>query len=116
MIAAHEMGNLRYYLKLFGIKEMPSFVGSGDLSLSIVGVLNAGQIWLTNLIYRPIAQSLTIWENHRTDKEFINAYCRKTVGFQLINSYASLIYYAFGKEVLENHRTDKEFINAYCRK
>jgi len=112
-LASFDQTNLKYWAPYFGYSDLPTFLGDGDLSLSLVGTLNAAQISLMNTIYRPIAQKLTIWENHRTDKDFLRAYCKKTVIFQLLNSYAGLIYFAFGKELLETASWSSSFAPGY---
>ena len=50
-------------------------------------------------VYSGIATRLNDAENHRTDTAFEDALIAKTFVFQFVNSFASLFYIAFIKEV-----------------
>jgi len=62
-----------------------------------VGIVNAVQIQILNVIYGMVATQLNDWENHRTDTEYHNALISKAFLFKFVNSYNSLFYIAFIK-------------------
>ena len=59
--------------------------------------MNGIFIIIFNQIYSRLAETFTIWENHRTETEFEDALIIKTFLFQFVNSYVSLYYIAFIK-------------------
>jgi hypothetical protein len=63
---------------------------------------------MSNQAFRGTAQSLTGWENHRTDAEFEDALVFKLFVVQFLNSYATLYYVAFFKDPLEG------CLNSHC--
>ena len=61
------------------------------------GVITSAQIFVMNMVYDRVARALNDYENHRTQSEYDNALILKTVLFQFVNSYSSLVYIAFIK-------------------
>lgn len=66
----------------------------------IVGILNAVQIQVFNMIYQMVAIKLNDFENRRTDTEYEDSLIAKTFMFQFVNSYSPLFYIAFAKPFL----------------
>ena len=66
-----------------------------------VGILNAVQIKIFNLVYKYVAVRLNDWENYETQSEYMDALTGKLFCFQFINGYISLFYIAFVKKHLE---------------
>ncbi|CAM9511241.1 unnamed protein product [Hapterophycus canaliculatus] len=63
-------------------------------------LVNAVQIQVMNAFYGTVAIKLTNMENHRTDTEYEDNLIAKTFMFQFVNSYTSLVYIAFIKELV----------------
>lgn len=72
-----------------------------------LGMLNAFQIVVFNLVYYSLSTWLNKFENHRLEDEFEGSYIWKNTTFYCVNSFASLFYIAFLKEGL----TDNECLN-----
>lgn len=64
---------------------------------SLFGGITAAQIAAMNMVYDKIARKLNDMENHRTQTEYDDALALKTILFEFINSYSSLVYIAFIK-------------------
>jgi hypothetical protein len=63
---------------------------------NILGGMCAGVvITVLNIIFSGIAETLTNWENHRTDTQHENALVRKLFAFNFVNSYLPLFWVAF---------------------
>jgi hypothetical protein len=62
-------------------------------------ILNALQVQIGNILYKRVAAWLNEWENYRTETEYDNALIFKAFLFEWVNSYATLIYIAFFKEI-----------------
>lgn len=99
---------LREPPQLAAFNKMPflSYIGTGDgpatsVASIISSCVNAFVINLLDLIYGRVASYLTNYENHRTDTEYEDHFIFKIFFFQLINSYASLVYTAFIKKTVE---------------
>ncbi|CAF0724941.1 unnamed protein product [Brachionus calyciflorus] len=54
---------------------------------------------ILNLIYNKIAVALTKWENHRTKTEYDDALILKIFAFEFVNSYSSLFYLAYFRNI-----------------
>ena len=52
-----------------------------------------------NAVYKWLARKLTDWENYRTQTQYDDSYIIKLFGFQFVNSYASLYYIAFFRDI-----------------
>jgi len=65
--------------------------------VTAVGVGNAIQIKIFNLIYARVAQQLNDWENYETYNDYNDGLTLKLFLFQFINCYSSLFYIAFCK-------------------
>lgn len=63
-------------------------------------------ISISNQMFRGLAQSLTSWENHRTDDAFENALVFKLFVVQFLNSYGTVFYVAFFKDQFEGCLND----------
>jgi hypothetical protein len=68
----------------------------------IVGILNAVEIQIANVIYGMIAIRLNDFENSRTDTEYADSLIAKTFIFQFVNSFSSLFYIAFVKPFIND--------------
>uniref|UniRef100_A0A7S3JMU0 Anoctamin transmembrane domain-containing protein n=1 Tax=Aureoumbra lagunensis TaxID=44058 RepID=A0A7S3JMU0_9STRA len=64
---------------------------------TLFGAFTAAQIFAMNKIYDAIARKLNDMENHRTQSEYDDALAVKTILFQFVNSYSSLVFIAFIK-------------------
>ena len=62
-------------------------------------VLNTAFILLFNLVYNWIAVQLTKWENHRTKTDYDDNLIVKLFAFEFVNSYGSLFYLAYFRNV-----------------
>ncbi|XP_065667826.1 anoctamin-3 isoform X3 [Hydra vulgaris] len=83
-------------------KKWFSKLGSGMSSFTS-SVLNTISILLLGTLYKSIAYKLTDWENHQTSSEYEDSLILKLFGFQFINSYASLYYIAFFREMTQSN-------------
>jgi len=92
-----------FVLKLFLISEpynsQLTILGIAFAPI-IASVANAVQIQIMNALYYNIALSLNAMENHRTDTIYEDNLIAKIFVFQCVNSYASLFYIAFVKDVV----------------
>ena len=59
-----------------------------------------------NFAYGKVALRLNDWENHRTHTDYTNARIAKTVLFEVVNSYASLVFIAFVKPFMDGEAYD----------
>jgi hypothetical protein len=66
-----------------------------DLSGTLYGIINAIQIEIFNKLFELLAYKTTELENYRYQSEFENSYILKSFLFQIVNSYASIVYIAF---------------------
>jgi len=66
-----------------------------DLSGTLYGIINAVQIEIFNKLFELLAYKTTELENYRYQSEFENSYILKSYLFQIVNSYASIVYIAF---------------------
>lgn len=62
-------------------------------------VLNTAFILVFNLVYNWIAVQLTKWENHRTKTDYDDNLIVKLFAFEFVNSYGSLFYLAYFRNV-----------------
>lgn len=76
-------------------------VAGYDLSGTLFGFLSAIQIEVFNRLFEYIAHRTTVWENHRTQRDFENSYVIKSFMYQMVNNYASIAYVAFFQSTLE---------------
>ncbi|XP_071950659.1 anoctamin-7-like isoform X2 [Antedon mediterranea] len=70
-------------------------------------ILNSTCIMTLGKIYEYVAYKLTDWENHRTQTMYEDALIIKLFAFQFVNSYTSLFYIAFFRDLT----TDDGFLN-----
>ncbi|XP_033099885.1 anoctamin-7-like isoform X2 [Anneissia japonica] len=70
-------------------------------------VLNSACIMTLGKVYEYVAYKLTDWENHRTQTMYEDALIIKLFAFQFVNSYTSLFYIAFFRDLT----TDSGFLN-----
>jgi hypothetical protein len=78
------------------------YVHELDMKYAIMlGVVNALQIAIYNIIFSYIALKLNEWENHRTHQSFDNALIVKSFGFKFVNSFVSLFYLAYFAETFD---------------
>jgi hypothetical protein len=67
---------------------------------SVVGALiNVAVIQFFNFVYGSVGRYLNEFENHRTDTDYENALIAKSFLFKFVNSYNSLFYIAFFKNI-----------------
>jgi anoctamin-10/anoctamin-7 len=64
------------------------------------GLMNAAQIIVLNYLYTGVAEWVNDQMGHRTDTQYMDCLVYVTFGFLFINSYATLFYIAFAKELL----------------
>lgn len=67
----------------------------GSYAQMMASIANAAQIQLLNRYYPQLADTLTEFENHRTDTDFSNSMTTKLFVFLFVNSYGSFFYIAF---------------------
>eukprot|EP00916_Digyalum_oweni_P011665 GHVL01019410.1.p1 GENE.GHVL01019410.1~~GHVL01019410.1.p1 ORF type:complete len:589 (+),score=67.22 GHVL01019410.1:1143-2909(+) len=77
------------------------YLYGSDWSATIVSLINAAQMLLFNEIYARLGIILTRWENHRTYRTFQDSYAVKSALFRFANSYASLFYISFFKNLYD---------------
>jgi len=70
----------------------------------VAAIVNAVEIQILNTVYAKLSIFLNDWENYRTPSEYENALIAKSFIFKFINSYNSLFYVAFFKQL----ETDKK--------
>ncbi|KAJ3415867.1 hypothetical protein HDV05_003931 [Chytridiales sp. JEL 0842] len=63
-----------------------------SFSVSFLGLLS---IQVCRRVFHPLAESLTAWENYKTESEHENALILKIWAFEFCNIYAHIIYFAF---------------------
>ena len=63
-------------------------------------------IFLSNAAYRPLAQRLTEYENHRTESEHLNHLVLKILFFDSFNCFGALFYVAFWMQSVKRLRAD----------
>ena len=61
------------------------------------GVLNGVVIKLLDMVYRWLAIKLVEYENHRTQKQFMDMLITKLFLFSFVNNYTALVYITFVK-------------------
>ena len=66
-----------------------------DLSGMIFGFMSAIQIQIFNKVFELLAYWTTDLENYRVQSDFENTFIVKCIMFQMVNSYASIVYVAF---------------------
>ena len=67
---------------------------------TITSVLNAVIVTIMGMIYQAVSEGLNEYENHRTSLDFEDALIGKTFIVQFINSFAALLFIAFGQPML----------------
>eukprot|EP00397_Hematodinium_sp_SG-2012_P018645 GEMP01019107.1.p1 GENE.GEMP01019107.1~~GEMP01019107.1.p1 ORF type:complete len:720 (+),score=122.74 GEMP01019107.1:122-2281(+) len=77
-------------------------------------ILNAMFVEITNYLFDKVAEMITGWENHRTDREHETHLMAKTVVFKFFNSYVSLFYIAFIKSKYSLFGTKMTCMNDDC--
>jgi hypothetical protein len=65
----------------------------------VSSMLNVLLIVICGAIYEKIAQSMTDWENHRTQLEYDNNLILKNFGFQFVNNYFVLFYIGYMRQI-----------------
>jgi anoctamin-10/anoctamin-7 len=92
-----------FVLKLFLLSEPQkstlTILGI-NLSSIIAAIANAVQIQIMNAVYNGIAIKLNDMENHQTDTIYEDNLIAKVFVFNCVNSYASLFYIGFIKELV----------------
>jgi anoctamin-7 len=66
---------------------------------TLSAVLNLVMIQGGGQVYKGIAMRLTVWENHRTDTDFMDSLILKNMSFEFVNNFFTLFYIAFFIEV-----------------
>ena len=66
-----------------------------------IGIINAFQIRILNLVFTLVSVRLNEWENHATQDAFDDAFVIKSFTFKLVNSFYSLYYIAFMAKTCE---------------
>ena len=61
--------------------------------------LNTIMIVVFGTIYESCAKSLTDWENHRTETEYMDQLILKNFGFQFVNNYFVLFYIGYMRQI-----------------
>ena len=79
-------------------KAMLTFAGIETGSI-IYSILNAAVIIILNANFSSVAIAMNDYENHRTDTIYEDMLISKIFIFQLVNSYASLVYISFFKNL-----------------
>jgi anoctamin-10/anoctamin-7 len=73
----------------------------GTSNGAIVGALiNVVVIQFFNIVYNSVGKYLNEFENHRTDSDYENSLIAKSFLFKFVNSYFSLFYIAFFKNIV----------------
>jgi anoctamin-10/anoctamin-7 len=67
---------------------------------SYAGMMNAAQIIVLNYLYTGVAEWVNDQMGHRTDTQYMDCLVYVTFGFLFINSYATLFYIGFVKEMV----------------
>jgi anoctamin-10/anoctamin-7 len=76
---------------------------------TVVGALiNVVVIQFFNIVYNSVGKFLNEFENHRTDSDFEDSLIAKSFLFKFVNSYFSLFYIAFFKNILFDDSCYKE--------
>eukprot|EP00824_Muranothrix_gubernata_P011795 TRINITY_DN2533_c1_g1_i1.p1 TRINITY_DN2533_c1_g1~~TRINITY_DN2533_c1_g1_i1.p1 ORF type:complete len:713 (-),score=171.93 TRINITY_DN2533_c1_g1_i1:46-1872(-) len=81
-----------FTLRIVLVRAIDSTIGG-----ILVGIVNAIQIELLNIVYQWLAEKLNDWENHRTETDYEDNLIAKVFCFQFINNFNSLFYVAFFK-------------------
>jgi len=68
-----------------------------------IGVINAVQIKIANVLYTKLAFTLNEFEQHRLPKDYNNHLVIKRIIFMVVNSFNSLFYMAFYDDSYKNH-------------
>ena len=68
--------------------------------------LNAAQVSILNELYEPLAIKLTQWENWKTDADYSNNLIAKLFLFKSFNTFAPIVYTAFGYKWLQDRYCD----------
>jgi len=87
-------------LFLFSLKEQYRHSTSYAI---MIGVINAILIQVQNMIYLRVTRLLNDWENHRLESEYENNMIVKRIVFQVVNSFASLVFIGFLKPLFWRH-------------
>jgi len=69
----------------------------------MIGVVSAVLIQVQNMIYLRVSDFLNDWENHRLESQYENNMIVKRIVFQVVNSFASLVFIGFIKPLLWRH-------------
>lgn len=64
----------------------------------IFSILNAIIILILDILIKPVAYYLTLFENHKSKQGFEWSYAIKLFVFKGANNFGSLVYIAFGKQ------------------
>ena len=88
-----------FLMQLFAayMRDVTIFVGSTDVSSTLVSLANACVIGTFNVAWRKIALALAAWENYHLHKGYMEHLTYKLFLFQCINCYFSLFFLAFLK-------------------
>jgi len=70
--------------------------------LVFIGVVNAGQISILNVVFTYVSVWLNEWENHKTQVAFDDALVLKAFTFKFVNSFCSLYYLAFLAKIYDS--------------
>lgn len=73
---------------------------------NIATALNAAQVSILNELYEPLAIKLTQWENWKTDADYSNNLIAKLFLFKSFNTFAPIVYTAFGYKWLQDRYCD----------
>eukprot|EP01083_Nonionella_stella_P101854 289215_1 len=79
---------------VFGIWILKSKWGTSTMHAVSIGILNAVQIHIFNLLYTKLAIKLNDWEEHRKRSHEYDALVVKRILFIMVNSFNSLFYLA----------------------
>jgi len=78
----------------------------------VLGVVNAIQIFIFNMIFGMVSTTLNEWENHKTQQAFDDSLVLKSFIFKFVNAFISLYYIAFvQEEMFPNGNTNEEIIS-----
>lgn len=69
--------------------------------MTVIGIINALQIMIFNLVYSPLAEKLVDCEAHRTQNKYDNSLIAKNFIFKAVNAFTSFFYIAFFAQVID---------------
>jgi len=70
-----------------------------------VVVMSAIEMQIFNFMYDYVAETITGWENHRTETLYVDSLTTKMFIFQFVNAYASFFYVAFIEPAMDECHT-----------